>query len=211
MHFENVAILIDAVAQVAGGMGFTWRDAKGTICDQKGVFRVNCMDCLDRTNVVMTALGRTILEMQLIKLGMLAGPNSMLPDEMKTPFMLLWANNGDVISRQYAGTDALKGDYTRTGERKVTGMLKDGMNSANRYYLARFKDAYRQATIDLMTGNEEVVAESLSAFGKPGTDEMDALEGAEHAKILVEDCRRLLVGQTNLPVGAWGLINADPR
>lgn len=46
--------------------------------------------------------------------------------------MLLWANNGDIISRQYAGTNALKGDYTRTGERKVSGMLKDGVNSANR-------------------------------------------------------------------------------
>lgn len=210
MHFENVGILIDAVAQVAGAMGFCWRDAKGSICDQKGVFRVNCMDCLDRTNVVMTAIGKTMIEMQLIKLGVLAGPSSMLHDDMKAPFMLLWANNGDVISRQYAGTDALKGDFTRTGERKVTGMLKDGMNSANRYYLARFKDAYRQATIDLMTGNE-VVAETLSTLGKQGTDEIDALEGAEHAKLLVEDCRRLLVGQTNLPVGAWGLINADPR
>lgn len=27
----------------------------------------------------------------------------------------------------------LQGDYTRTGERKFTGLMKDGMNSANRY------------------------------------------------------------------------------
>ena len=58
----------------------------------------------------------------------------------------MWANNGDAISRQYAGTVALKGDFTRTGERKFSGMMKDGVNSANRYYLNRFKDAYRQAT-----------------------------------------------------------------
>ena len=32
----------------------------------------------------------------------------------------------------------LQGDFTRTGERKISGMMKDGMNSANRYYL-RFK------------------------------------------------------------------------
>jgi hypothetical protein len=30
------------------------------------------------------------------------------------------------------GTNALKGDYTRTGERKISGLVKDGMNSANR-------------------------------------------------------------------------------
>lgn len=26
-----------------------------------------------------------------------------------------------------------QGDYTRTGERKISGMMKDGMNSANRF------------------------------------------------------------------------------
>ncbi len=44
----------------------------------------------------------------------------------------LWANNGDAISRQYAGTNALKGDYTRTGERNISGLMKDGVNSASR-------------------------------------------------------------------------------
>ena len=66
---------------------------------------------------------------------------------------MLWANNGDVLSRQYAGTSALKGDFTRTGERKITGVVKDGYNSANRYYLNRFKDSYRQTVIDMMQGN----------------------------------------------------------
>lgn len=89
------------------------------------------MDCLDRTNVVETALGKAVLESQLVKLG-LAPPYSHLPAELKTIFMTLYANNGDIISRQYAGTNALKGDYTRTGERKISGMVKDGMNSANR-------------------------------------------------------------------------------
>ncbi|KAJ6640021.1 Phosphatidylinositide phosphatase SAC2 [Pseudolycoriella hygida] len=34
--------------------------------------------------------------------------------------------------------------------------------------------------------------------------------GAEHARLLVEDCRRLLLGSAQYPVGAWGLIDADP-
>ena len=29
----------------------------------------------------------------------------------------LWALNGDMLSIQYTGTEALKGDYTRTGKR----------------------------------------------------------------------------------------------
>ena len=40
-------------------------DDKGIICDQRGVFRVNCMDCLDRTNVVQAALARYIMEQQV--------------------------------------------------------------------------------------------------------------------------------------------------
>ncbi|KAL5284388.1 INPP5F family protein [Megaselia abdita] len=288
MRFENVSALIEALGPEAGAMGFHWRDQRGVICNQKSVFRVNCMDCLDRTNVVQTALGKAVLESQLVKLG-LAPPYTPIPDQLKAPFMLLWANNGDIISRQYAGTNALKGDYTRTGERKLAGMVKDGMNSANRfiiqtfadsfrqsvidlmhgkiehaddikgddvweallnvaqqtvieplapdappkgyynpgvlgaelkllepfifnssYYLARFKDSYRQATIDLMLGNQ-VSSESLNALGgQTAPDEVDAAEGAEHAKLLVEDCRRLLLGTAQFPIGAWGLIDADP-
>jgi phosphatidylinositol 4-phosphatase len=131
MKFENVSSLIEALAVELHDYGFHWRDNNGPIKNQAGIFRVNCMDCLDRTNVVQTALGKAVLESQLVKLG-LSPPYSQLPSEMKSIFMTLWANNGDVISRQYAGTNALKGDYTRTGERKISGMVKDGMNSANR-------------------------------------------------------------------------------
>lgn len=33
---------------------------------------------------------------------------------------------------------------------------------------------------------------------------------AEHVKLLIEDCKKLLINQPELVVGAWGLINADP-
>ena len=35
------------------------------ICDQFGVFRVNCIDCLDRTNIVQSAIAKVILETQV--------------------------------------------------------------------------------------------------------------------------------------------------
>lgn len=71
MRFENVSALIEALAPEAVKMGFHWRDAKGAICNQNAVFRVNCMDCLDRTNVVQTAIGRAVLESQLVKIGLM--------------------------------------------------------------------------------------------------------------------------------------------
>merc|ERR1711862_73951 len=65
---------------------------------------------------------------------------------------LLWSNNADAISKLYAGTSALKGDFTRTGKRTKRGMIDDGINSLQRYYLNNFLDADKQEGIDLMTG-----------------------------------------------------------
>ena len=53
---------------------------------------------------------------------------------------LLWADNADAISRLYAGTPALKGDFTRTGKRTKRGALDDGLNSVTRFYLNNFLD-----------------------------------------------------------------------
>lgn len=57
--------------------------------------------------------------------------------------ILVWANNGDTISRLYAGTQALLGDYTRTGQRSVAGLLSDGYNSAMRYVQNNFRDTFK--------------------------------------------------------------------
>lgn len=35
---------------------------KGPLCVQHGVFRVNCMDCLDRTNVVQSVLCKEVIQ-----------------------------------------------------------------------------------------------------------------------------------------------------
>jgi len=70
----------------------------------------------------------------------------------ETSHRLLWADNADAISRLYAGTPALKGDFTRTGKRTKRGALDDGLNSVTRFYLNNFVDADRQKGIDLLTG-----------------------------------------------------------
>lgn len=41
-------------------------DAAGmVVTNQEGVFRSNCMDCLDRTNVIQSLLARRSLQVQL--------------------------------------------------------------------------------------------------------------------------------------------------
>ena len=73
----------------------------------------------------------------------------------------LWADNADAISRLYAGTPALKGDFTRTGKRTRRGALDDGMNSLQRYYLNNFIDADRQEGIDLLVGDAEFNSDDI--------------------------------------------------
>ncbi|XP_073963229.1 phosphatidylinositide phosphatase spermathreecae isoform X2 [Choristoneura fumiferana] len=212
MHYENVSILINALVDVINEMRFCWRDARGLICAQGGVFRVNCIDCLDRTNVVQTAIAKYVLELQLCRLG-LGAPGSGLPPALRHAFLTQWADNGDVLSRQYAGTKALKGDYTRTGERKFTGMMKDGVASANRYYLSTFKDALRQVAIDVMTGESRSIPDQLIVRDSaPAKDHNvpDTTAMAQHVKSLIDDCKKLIVDAEPV-LGAWGLIDADPN
>jgi hypothetical protein len=67
----------------------------------------------------------------------------------------------------YAGTPALKGDFTRTGKRTKRGALDDGLNSVTRFYLNNFLDADRQKGMDLLTGftNFEVNLEDENRQG----------------------------------------------
>ncbi|KAK2178916.1 hypothetical protein NP493_526g00010 [Ridgeia piscesae] len=213
MRFENVSILTDNIMDVIKDMRYCWVDPNGMICDQRGIFRVNCIDCLDRTNIVQSAIARIVLEIQCRKLGLLA-PEELLPDACRLTFQQMWANNGDIISQQYAGTPALKGDYTRTGERKFSGLMKDGMNSANRYYINRVKDVYRQAAIDIMLGldlqTEELNALALSGGVRPEPAEETEVEREQNLRTLIEESRRMLLGETEECLGAWGLIDCDP-
>ncbi|XP_060142653.1 phosphatidylinositide phosphatase SAC2 isoform X3 [Globicephala melas] len=189
-----------------------WVDQAGVICKQEGIFRVNCMDCLDRTNVVQAAIARVVMEQQLKKLGVMP-PEQPLPVKCNRIYQIMWANNGDSISRQYAGTAALKGDFTRTGERKLAGVMKDGVNSANRYYLNRFKDAYRQAVIDLMQGIP-VTEDLYSIFTKEKEHEALHKENQRsHQELisqLLQSYMKLLLPDNEKFHGGWALIDCDP-
>lgn len=66
MKFENVTILIDNIKDIIKDMRYCWIDRDGMICEQRGVFRINCIDCLDRTNLVMTAISRIVMDTQVI-------------------------------------------------------------------------------------------------------------------------------------------------
>lgn len=117
---------------------------------QSGVFRVNCVDCLDRTNVVETTIARKVLDLQMADRKIKFVNAS---DFYSQHFRRLWADNGDAISRQYSSTNALKGDFTRTSKRQYKGILTDAYLTLSRYFHGMVSDFFAQAVIDYMLGS----------------------------------------------------------
>ena len=158
MRWDRLSMLINRLSPKQDEFGCFMVDDKGVVSSlQQGVFRTNCIDCLDRTNVVQSMLAHRILEIQLQKLGVLAAGDKLeAKKEFEGIFKNVWADNGDACSAQYTGTGALKTDFTRTGKRTTAGKLRDGYNSLARYYFNNFADGFRQDAIDLFLGNYEV-------------------------------------------------------
>lgn len=155
MRWDRLHILIDRLAHEQDEFGVFHLRSGSLYSAQDGIFRTNCIDCLDRTNVVQSMLAKRSLQQTLTKLGILYKGQTLesIGSSMIDLFKNIWADNADLISVQYSGTGALKTDFTRTGKRTKQGLLKDGMNSLTRYYKNNFNDGFRQDAIDLFVGN----------------------------------------------------------
>uniref|UniRef100_A0A673IIR1 SAC domain-containing protein n=1 Tax=Sinocyclocheilus rhinocerous TaxID=307959 RepID=A0A673IIR1_9TELE len=158
MRWHRLQILVDMVAEIQNEFGYFLVDSDGTVqLQQDGTFRSNCMDCLDRTNVIQSLLARRSLQSQLERIGVLhVGQRIEEQADFEKIYKNAWADNANACAKQYAGTGALKTDFTRTGKRTQWGLLMDGWNSMIRYYKNNFSDGFRQDSIDLFLGNYAV-------------------------------------------------------
>jgi len=116
------------------------------VLQQEGVFRTNCLDCLDRTNLIQTIISQMAVEAFLGHRGEYAASDFWMRHSS------LWADNGDALSKIYAGTGALKSSFTRTGKMSLSGAMADLRKSAQRLYHNNFTDPSKQMTIDLLLG-----------------------------------------------------------
>ncbi len=67
-------------------------------------------------------------------------------------FKTLWADNGDYISKHYAGTGSVISSVTRTGKQGVFGLFDHMGKTLNRFYIGNFEDQIKQECIDIMLG-----------------------------------------------------------
>jgi len=103
---------------------FTWANQQIS-SQQKGILRINCIDCLDRTNNVQLAIGLLVLTMQIESLRKPVQINNLV-ERLRD----MWINNGDHISRIYTGTGALgqrnkAKDIQRSVGRAIQNSLRD--------------------------------------------------------------------------------------
>lgn len=155
--WKNLSKLVLQVDEIFRAQKYFSRNGNKEITSwQLGVIRTNCMDNLDRTNVVQSLFARRSLIFQLGKASSLDMNGSHILDTpwktFEVSFKTLWTNNANAMSLAYAGTGALKVDFTKTGKRTFKGMMNDGVNSVMRYYINNFTDGIKQDAIDLMLG-----------------------------------------------------------
>ena len=126
---------------------------------QKLVFRTNCIDSLDRTNVVQSVFGRYFLLLILkdLKLSDVSPSKDNIlisfKEGFEKKFKNIWADNGDNVSLAYSGTGAMKSDFVRTGKRTLIGALNDGVLTMRRLFINNFRDGYNQDCHDYFLGN----------------------------------------------------------
>jgi hypothetical protein len=162
---NRISVLIKQIENDLQTQGYFVRKEKQIFQTQKSVVRTNCIDCLDRTNVVQSVLAQKALESQLKDLNVLRNDESLLDiPEFYHLFKNIWADHADAISNQYSGTGALKTDFTRTGVRSTYGILNDLSNSMMRYFKNHYMDGFRQDAYDLILGIYQVTPSGFSPF-----------------------------------------------
>ncbi|KAF7974824.1 hypothetical protein HWV62_11181 [Athelia sp. TMB] len=198
---------------------YLWISNNSLMSEQKGVFRVNCIDCLDRTNVVQSAFARHVLNRQLGAVALLNVPDGpgktdmdVIFNDSKCQFTLCYppAKRVSSLGQQRAGTSALKGDFTRTGKRDLGGLLNDGVNSLARMYSSTFSDWFCQAVIDFMLGNRTLSVFSEFLLKLQSTDPGELIRLSKIRAEAIATCSsRVLPDEERMQYG-WTLFAPEP-
>jgi hypothetical protein len=69
MAYHNLDELIELLESELDEFKYYWSIGSEGVLSQTGVVRMNCIDCLDRTNVVQTCIARHIFKQVMARLG----------------------------------------------------------------------------------------------------------------------------------------------
>ena len=125
---------------------------------QNGVIRSNCIDCLDRTNVYQQIIGTAVVIIQLRFFGVDSKEPENENDEIYGVLTEIYKNMGNVLSNQYAGSEAHKQTIKddRSKVTKIMGKFPEMFNTFKRYFNNSFNDANKQSRINLFLGKYQI-------------------------------------------------------
>lgn len=136
---------------VAGYFSYDVKDKK-VISEQQGIFRTNCLDCLDRTNLVQQTISLVAFKTFLEDFHLISSNAYTDAEDFIIKHNTLWADHGDQVSQIYTGTNALKSSFSRKGKMSFAGALSDATKSVSRMYINNFMDKGKQQNIDALLG-----------------------------------------------------------
>lgn len=145
---------------------------------QRGVFRVNCQDCLDRTNTYMLKISvlvtHLILKSQGIDILNLENTGSHkeqnILEKMDTKkansflqqFKSGWADCGNNISNLYSNTNSSSTRITKTGKVGIQHKIDCALIGANRLIQSIYTDPFKHSCLQIVAGLHH-----LSNYGTP--------------------------------------------
>ena len=127
-------------------------DAKSGLQLQTGVVRMNCVDCLDRTNAAQFVIGKKALGYQLQALGVVESPNIQFDSDAINLFTHMWHDHGDTIAVQYGGSHLVNTMSTYRKINQWQSQSRDMVETFKRYYNNSFMDSQRQEAYNLFLG-----------------------------------------------------------
>ncbi|XP_023935391.2 polyphosphoinositide phosphatase isoform X1 [Bicyclus anynana] len=119
---------------------------------QTGLARVNCVDCLDRTNTAQFAIGKCVLAHQLYALGLIEQPVIEFDSVCVRLLEGLYEDHGDTLALQYGGSQLVHRIKTYRKTAPWSSHGNDIMQTLSRYYSNTFSDAEKQNTMNLFLG-----------------------------------------------------------
>ncbi|PVU96844.1 hypothetical protein BB561_000942 [Smittium simulii] len=158
-QYDNISSLINVLIPVIQRQKFFFKrhnaDGSNEIVEswQFGVFRVNCLDCLDRTNIVQSEIVRYVFSIVLLE--RLSIELQINPSAVNSILTQLLVESGNALSMLYAGSLALKTGVTATGKSGISGFFSDASKTIGRFVQNNFSDKNKQAMIDTMVGNKQ--------------------------------------------------------
>lgn len=112
-------------------------------CESNVTYRVNCVDCLDRTNLAQYLICKYKVE-KIIQ-------NHTLNKLMQE----CWTDNGHSLSNLYTGSDVMKSDLSLNQKRSIFGVVDDIFISATRLINNRFTDKQKNKIINILMGKDK--------------------------------------------------------